>query len=195
MKKSNLNRNKDIDFLAAQKKLHELGGEQKGSLYFYVLVLLGAILITGAFYAKLKIDESQIQNQIDALNGKITNPANIDKLTRANLLKNDIQKLRQIKTMIEEGIVVLDEIGSFSIDPMVEAIALKPSNVVIDKFDYTNMVFSITAHSRDFTVFASYAMDLKDGTVFDSVHYTSYTYDEGENYYVVTYLCTLEGGN
>lgn len=195
MKKATLNRNKDIDFLAAQKKLHELGSEQTGSLYFYVLVLIGAILITGAFYAKLKVDESQIQKQIDSLNGQITNPANLDKLTRANLLKNDIQKLKQIKTMIEEGIVVLDEIGSFTTDPMVEAIALKPTNVVLDYFDYTNMVFSITAHSRDFTVFSSYAMDLKDSPIFDTVLYTTYTFDENENYYVVTYICTLEGGN
>lgn len=195
MKKATLSRNKDIDFLAAQKKLHELSSEQSGSLYFYVLVLLGVVLITGAFYAKLKLDEQQVQKQIDALNGKITNPANLDKLTRANLLKNDIQKLKQIKTMIEEGIVVLDEIGSFSTDPMVEAIALKPTNVTLDYFDYSNAVFSITAHSRDYTVFSSYAMDLKDSPIFDSVHYSTYSYDENEDYYVITYICTLEGSN
>lgn len=195
MKKASLNRNKDIDFLAAQRKLHELSSEQSGSLYFYVLILLGVLLITGAFYGKLKFDESQIKKQIDVLNGQITDPANIDLLTRANLLKNDIQKLKQIKTMIEEGLVVLDEIGSFSTDPMVAAIELKPTNVTLDYFDFSNTVFSITAHSRDYTVFSSYAMDLKDSPIFDSVHYTSYTYDESEDYYVVTYICTLEGGN
>lgn len=195
MKKSNLNHNKDIDFLAAQRKLHELSSEQSGSLYFYVLILLGVLLITGAFYGKLKLDENQVKKQIDTLNGQITNPANVDKLARANMLKNDIQKLRQIKTMIEEGLVVLDEIGTFSSDPMVTAIALKPTNVTLDYFDYTNTTFSITAHSRDYTVFSSYALDLKDSSVFDAVQYESYTYDENENYYVVTYICTLEGGN
>jgi uncharacterized membrane protein YciS (DUF1049 family) len=195
MKKASLNRNKDIDFLAAQRKLHELSSEQSGSLYFYVLILIGVLLITGAFYGKLKFDESQIQKQIDALNGQITDPANIDQLTRANLLKNDIQKLKQIKTMIEEGLVVLDEIGSFSTDPMVAAIELKPTNVTLDYFDFSNTVFSITAHSRDYTVFSSYAMDLKDSPIFESVYYSSYTYDEGEDYYIITYICTLEGGN
>ena len=195
MKKATLNRNKDIDFLAAQRKLHELSSEQSGSLYFYVSVLVGVLLITGAFYAKLKLDESQIQKQIDSLNGQITNPANLDKLTRANLLKNDIQKLKEIKTMIEEGLVVLDEIGSFTTDPMVAAIELKPTNVVFDYFDYSNTVFSITAHSRDYTIFSSYAMDLKDSPIFATVHYSGYTFDENENYYIVTYICTLEGGN
>ncbi len=195
MKKASLNRNKDIDFLAAQRKLHELSSEQSGSLYFYVLVLIGVLLITGAFYAKLKLDENQVQKQIDTLNGQITNPANVDKMARANMLKNDIQKLKQIKTMIEEGLVVLDEIGSFSSDPMVTAISLKPSNVTLDYFDYSNTTFSITAHSKDYTVFSSYALELRDSTVFDSVRYESYTYDEAEEYYSVTYICTLEGGN
>lgn len=195
MKKASLTRNKDIDFLAAQRKLNELSSEQSGSLYFYALVLLGVLLITGAFYGKLKLDENQIQKQIDTLNGQITNPANVDKLAKANMLKNDIQKLRQIKTMIEEGIVVLDEIGSFSSDPMVTAIALKPANVTLDYFDYTNTTFSITAHSKDYTVFSSYALELRDSEVFDTVHYESYTYDEAEDYYSITYICTLEGGN
>jgi hypothetical protein len=195
MKKTSLNHNKDIDFLAAQRKLHELSSEQSGSMYFYVLILIGVLLITGAFYGKLKFDESQIQKQIDALNGKITDPDNLDQLTRANLLKNDIQKLKQIKTMIEEGLVVLEEIGSFSTDPMIAAIELKPTNMTLDYFDFSNTIFSITAHSRDYTVFSSYAMDLKDSPIFDSVHYASYSYDEGEDYYVVTYICTLEGGN
>jgi uncharacterized membrane protein YciS (DUF1049 family) len=195
MKKATLNRNKDIDFLAAQRKLHELSSEQSGSLYFYALVLVGVLLIVGAYFGKLKLDENQVKKQIDTLNGQITDPANVDKLARANMLKNDIQKLRQIKTMIEEGVVVLNEIGSFSSDPMMTAITLKPTNVTLDYFDYTNTTFSITAHSRDYTVFSSYALDLKDSTVFETVRYESYTYDETEDYYVVTYICTLEGGN
>jgi uncharacterized membrane protein YciS (DUF1049 family) len=195
MKKASLNRNKDIDFLAAQRKLHELSSEQSGSLYFYVLILLGVLLITGALYAKLKLDENQIQKQVDTLNGQITNPSNLDKLAQANMLKNDISKLNQIKAMIEEGLIVLDEIGSFSSDPMVTAIDLKPTNVTLDYFNYSNTTFNITAHSKDYTVFSTYALALIDSSVFGTVHYENYTYDETEDYYIITYICTLEGGN
>ena len=140
MKKNVINRNKDIDFLLAQRRLNELTSQNAGPLYFYVFLLISTLLIVGALYAKLKYDESLIQNQIKQLQSDLTNPTNLDKLLQANLLKNDIQKLKQIKAMIEEGVVVLEEIGSINSDPLLTAVGLRPTTLTLTFFDYENQI-------------------------------------------------------
>lgn len=194
MKKNVINRNKDIDFLLAQRRLNELTSQNAGPLYFYVFLLISTLLIVGALYAKLKYDESLIQNQIKQLQSDLTNPTNLDKLLQANLLKNDIQKLKQIKAMIEEGVVVLEEIGSINSDPLLTAVGLRPTNLTLTFFDYENQTFSISAHSKDFKVFAQYAQALEDSPLFKDVYYENYVFNETEEYYEINYVCSFEGG-
>jgi hypothetical protein len=194
MKKNVINRNKDIDFLLAQRRLNELTSQNAGPLYFYVFLLISTLLIVGALYAKLKYDESLIQNQIKQLQSDLTNPTNLDKLLQANLLKNDIQKLKQIKAMIEEGVVVLEEIGSINSDPLLTAVGLRPTTLTLTFFDYENQTFTISAHSKDFKVFAVYAQALEDSPLFKDVYYENYVYNETEEYYEIIYVCSFEGG-
>lgn len=194
MKKNVINRNKDIDFLLAQRRLNELTSQNAGPLYFYVFLLISTLLIVGALYAKLKYDESLIQNQIKQLQSDLTNPTNLDKLLQANLLKNDIQKLKQIKAMIEEGVVVLEEIGSINSDPLLTAVGLRPTTLTLTFFDYENQTFTISAHSKDFKVFAGYAQALEDSPLFKDVYYENYVYNETEEYYEIIYVCSFEGG-
>lgn len=194
MKKNVINRNKDIDFLLAQRRLNELTSQNAGPLYFYVFLLISTLLIVGALYAKLKYDESLIQNQIKQLQSDLTNPTNLDKLLQANLLKNDIQKLKQIKAMIEEGVVVLEEIGSINSDPLLTAVGLRPTTLTLTFFDYENQTFTISAHSKDFKVFAVYAQALEDSPLFKDVHYENYVFNETEEYYEINYVCSFEGG-
>ena len=195
MKNTRVNLNKDIDFLASQRQLQEMGSSERGSLYFYLLILLGVVLIVGALTVKLKLDEAQLRKQIADLDNNLTNPTNVEKMTQASQLKNDISKLRQIKAMIEEGVVVLDEIGSFSIDPMVNAVSLKPAGISLDYFNYSNSLFSINAHATDYTLFSGYATLLQDSDVFGTVNYSGYVYDVTNKYYTVTYVCTMENGD
>jgi hypothetical protein len=194
MKKNVINRNKDIDFLLAQRRLNELTSQNAGPLYFYVFLLISTLLIVGTLYAKLKYDESLIQNQIKQLQSDLTNPTNLDKLLQANLLKNDIQKLKQIKAMIEEGVVVLEEIGSINSDPLLTAVGLRPTTLTLTFFDYENQTFTISAHSKDFKVFAVYAQALEDSPLFKDVYYENYVYNETEEYYEIIYVCSFEGG-
>lgn len=194
MKKNVINRNKDIDFLLAQRRLNELTSQNAGPLYFYVFLLISTLLIVGALYAKLKYDESLIQNQIKQLQSDLTNPTNLDKLLQANLLKNDIQKLKQIKAMIEEGVVVLEEIGSINSDPLLTAVGLRPTTLTLTFFDYENQTFTISAHSKDFKVFAGYAQALEDSPLFKDVYYENYVFNETEEYYEIIYVCSFEGG-
>jgi hypothetical protein len=194
MKKNVINRNKDIDFLLAQRRLNELTSQNAGPLYFYVFLLISTLLIVGTLYAKLKYDESLIQNQIKQLQSDLTNPTNLDKLLQANLLKNDIQKLKQIKAMIEEGVVVLEEIGSINSDPLLTAVGLRPTTLTLTFFDYENQTFTISAHSKDFKVFAVYAQALEDSPLFKDVYYENYVYNETEEYYEIIYVSSFEGG-
>lgn len=161
----------------------------------YSGIVIGAILIIGAYGVKLFIDNIVVSNNISDLELYVNDPQIVSKMNDIQQIQNNISRLNEIETSVNEVNAVLDYIPRY--DSVILDIIYyeKPAVIQYTSLTYTENTISIAFTAPRSSDASNFALSLQRTKKFADVSYEGYTYDGVANVYRGVIVCILEGEN
>ncbi len=184
----------DMNLLERYYAEQKIKAKKGSSARAFTLASVSLIFIAGAFTAKLYLDNSLLQNEIDRLNAYLNSGNAVEKLAEVNRLQNKLSQLDQIETEVGNLAEVIDyipKLNEYTLDIVNEK---KPSTSYIMNYSYSSNTLNLVVSSYYASDFSNYTLHLVESKYFASVTNYGYSYDENLGRYVGTIECILKGG-
>lgn len=160
----------------------------------YILLILAAILILGAYALKLVLDNNSMRSEIASLKEYVERPAMVEKMQEISKIQENLKVLDDIET---EAISLNDVI---SYRPKFDSKILdviyyeRPTNVKFTLLEYEENTVILSLTSKKPSDFSNYALHLQRTFQFSDVSYEGYTFDKDTGLYTGSIRCIMKGG-
>lgn len=182
----------DMNLLNSYNRVAKTIANESSVTRIYIMIVLGAILIAGAFYIKLQFDRLSIDSQISEINSYINSPQNLARNEEAEKLRKDIDDLEIVQSKIESAFDVINFMPSYNSSIVDLILAERPGTVSINAIDFLNGTISIEVSGTRVYSVSDYVLRLRRLNYFESVEYPGYSLENGQ--YNATILLVLKGG-
>jgi len=168
---------------------------QTSPIRLYSAIIIGAVLITGAYGVKLFIDNLVISNNIDELEQYVNDPQIVSEMNEIKQIQSNISRLNEIETNVNEVNTVLSDIPRY--DSVILNIIYyeKPAAIKYTELTYSDNTISIAFTAPRSSDASNFALSLQRTKKFADVSYDGYTYDSVSKLYRGVIVCILEGEN
>lgn len=160
----------------------------------YILLILAAILIFGAFALKLVLDNNSKRNEIASLKDYLERPAMIEKMNELSKIQENLKVLDEIETEA----LTLGEVISYK--PKFDSKILdviyyeRPKDVKFTLLEYEENTVILNMTGKRPSDFSNYALHLQRTYQFSDVSYEGYKYDKDIGLYTGSIRCIMKGG-
>jgi Tfp pilus assembly protein PilN len=184
----------DMNLLLVYRAEQKRKANKMSPMQVYTIVLIGAILIVGAFALKLFVDDLNVKNEIKSIETYINDPSIIEKMQKIDKLQSDI---KQLDGIAEEAKTLKDVVAykpRFDSQVLDVVFYEKPSTLKITNIDFASNTLTLDYSATYVSDVSNYALRLQRTFSFADVSYSGYTYNENGTY-SGTISLIMKGGN
>lgn len=172
----------DMNILLAYKNEQKRKANKMSPMQVYTIVLVGAILIVGAFALKFFIDNMNVKSEIATIELYINDPVNIQRMEKISKLQSDIKQLDEIAieaTTLKDVLAYKPRYDSKILDIVYYE---KPSTLKITNIDFGANTLVLDYTAKFVSDVSNYALRLQRTYSFADVSYAGYTYNDNGTY-------------
>lgn len=184
---------KDMNLLDSYNRVSKIKANQGATERIYIMIVIGAIFISLAFYAKLHFDQYLIDNEISDIQFLLNSPQNKERNEEATKLSSDIRNLDNIQSKLNEALNVIHFMPIYDSSVVNLLFAERPGTLEIDSIIFDNGKVIIEVIGTRIYSASDYVMRLRRLNFFEKVEYTGYSTEEYRFKSTVTVY--LKGGN
>lgn len=184
----------DMNLLLAFKAEQKRKANKMSPMQVYTIVLVGAILIVGAFALKLFVDNLNVVNESASIEAYVNSPSVVAKMEKIDKLQSDIKQLDEIAveaTTLKDVIAFIPRFDSQVLDIIYYE---KPKTLKITNIDFAANTVTLDYSATYVSDVSNYALRLQRTFSFADVSYSGYTYDD-DGSYRGTISLIMKGGN
>lgn len=185
----------DMNLLARYEEINKIKASQYSDKKIFVIVIVVATLILGAFSIKLYIENSLLKKDIETLE-KYVNDTNIkQRLAHVNQLQSDLEQIEVMLDEVNSINAVFDAGVRFDSEVLNVLYYSQPYRVELENIDYKDGLLSVLISGTNSYDASNYVLRLLDTGYFKTVKYSGYVFTESEGRYYATLQCLMKGGN
>jgi len=185
----------DMNLLLTYKAELQRKANKISPIKMYVVIIISAALIVGAFAVKLVLDNINIKNEIESVQNYINSPNVVEKMSELSKINENIQLLDEIETEALTLKDVIDYKPHFDSKILDVIYYERPSTIKFTDIDYKANEVSLEYTAKNVSDVSNYVLKLQRTYSFEDVSYNGYVYDDELKLYTGTIVCLLKGGN
>jgi Tfp pilus assembly protein PilN len=185
----------DMNLLLTYKAELQRKANKISPIKMYVVIIISAALIVGAFAAKLVLDNMSLQDEIKSVEAYINSPSVVEKMSELSKINENIQLLDEIETEALTLKDVIDYKPHFDSKILDVIYYERPSTIKFTDIDYKANEVSLEYTAKNVSDVSNYVLKLQRTYSFEDVSYNGYVYDDELKLYTGTIVCLLKGGN
>lgn len=189
-----MNKN-DMNLLLRYREIHKERANQNSPTRIYIIVVVAAILILGAYSLTLWLKQSSLENQVNDLTYYVNSSEVISKLKEVEQLKLNIESLDSIIEQTKSINDVLDSAVIFDSEALTVLQDSRYKGITFENVSYANGIIYLDIAGTKPSDISNYVLRLTREDYFKSVKYGGYKYSEEDLSYRSIIMCTLYGGN
>ena len=184
----------DMNLLLAYKAEQKRKANKMSPMQVYTIVLVGAILIVGAFALKLFVDNLNVKNEIASVEAYINDPSVLAKMEKIDKLQMHIKQLDEIAVeaaTLKDVIAYKPRFDSQVLDIIYYE---KPNTLKFTNIDFASNTVVLDYTATYVSDVSNYALRLQRTYSFADVSYSGYSYND-DGTYSGTISLIMKGGN
>jgi len=185
----------DMNLLLTYKAELQRKANKISPIKMYVVIIISAALIVGAYSIKLVLDNLSIKDEIKSVETYINSPHVVEKMSELSKINENIKLLDDIETEALTLKDVIDYIPHFDSKVLDIIYYERPSTIKFTDIDYLENRVSLDFVSKNVSDVSNYVLKLQRTFSFADVSYEGYVYDDEIKQYTGTIVCLLKGGN
>jgi hypothetical protein len=184
----------DMNLLLTYQKEVKRKANQPKPVRFYIILILAAILILGAYALKVFLDNNSLRNEITSIKNYIENPKITEKMDEIYRIQADLKTLDEIEAEAN----LLGDVISFK--PKFDSKILdlvyyeRPTSIKFTLLEYEENTIILNMTGTRPSDFSNYALRLQRTYQFADVSYDGYAYDTEKRIYIGAIRCIMKGG-
>lgn len=184
----------DMNLLLTYQKEVKRKANQPKPVRFYIILILAAVFILGAFALKVGLDNYSLRNEIATTKSYIEDPKITAKMDEIIRIQADLKTLDEIETEAN----VLGDVINFK--PKFDSKILdlvyyeRPTTIKFTLLEFAENTLILNMTGTRPSDFSNYALRLQRTYKFADVSYEGYTYDDVKNLYIGSIICIMKGG-
>jgi len=185
----------DMNLYERYRSENNIKANYTSPIRLYLAIIIAAVLIVGAYSAKLIIDNLVIKNNITNLEQYVNNTEIVTQMDEISQIQSNISRLNEIETSVSGLNAVLDYIPRY--DSVILDIIYyeKPAAITYTTLTYSDNTISIEFTAPKSSDASNFALSLQRTKKFADVSYEGYEYDSVTNLYRGVLVCIMEGEN
>lgn len=185
----------DMNLLLTYKAEIQRKANKISPIKMYIVIIISAALIFGAFSLKLVLDNMIIKDTIKSVDAYINSPSVKEKMLELSKVNENIKLLDEIEIEALTLKDVIDYKPHFDSKVLDIIYYERPSSIKFTDIDYSENKVSLDFVAKNVADVSNYVLRLQRTYSFADVSYEGYVYEEEIKSYVGTIVCLLEGGN
>jgi len=164
----------DMNLLDSYRRVTKIQANKDAANRIYVAIFIGSILIMGAFWIKLLIDNSFIKQDIKSVELYVNDPQILAKAAEADQLNAEIKALETISLELENANAAFDYMPRLDSGLIYLILDERPGTVSVNNISFSGdrITLDITG-TRVYSV-SDYVLRLKRLNYFQDVQYNGY---------------------
>lgn len=182
----------DMNLLDSYKRVTKIKANKDATNRIYIAIVIGAILIAGALWGKLLIDNSFIKQDIKAVEQYVNDPQIQARAAEAEELNAEIEDIETILSELENANEAFDYMPRLDSNLIYLILDQRPGTVRVNNISFTgdSIVLDISG-TRIYSV-SDYVLRLRRLSYFQEIQYSGYSFDG--RVYNSSINLILEGG-
>lgn len=185
----------DMNLLLTYKAELQRKANKISPIKMYVVIIISAALIVGAYSLKLVLDNISIKDEIKSVEAYINSPKVVEKMSELSKINENIQLLDDIETEALTLKDVIDYKPHFDSKVLDVIYYERPNTIKFSDIDYSENKVSLDFVAKNVSDVSNYVLKLQRTYNFADVSYEGYVFDDETRSYVGTIVCLLKGGN
>ena len=182
----------DMNLLESYQKVSKVRANKDATGRIYIMLFFGVLLIAGAYWFTLFIQNSSLKQSIRAEEGYLNSPQVVERSNEANQLNADIKQLEDILSEVRSAQDVFDLQPKFTSTTMSLLISERPGTVRINAITYVGDSVALDISGTRVYSISDYVLRLRRLNYFQEVRYNGYDFSDG--LYNSTLVIVLKGG-
>lgn len=185
----------DMNLLLTYKAELQRKANKISPIKMYVVIIISAALIVGAYSIKLVLDNMAINDEIKDVEAYINSPSVVEKMSELSKINENIKLLDDIETEALSLKDVIDYKPHFDSKILDVIYYERPNTIKFTDIDYKANEVSLEYTAKNVSDVSNYVLKLQRTYSFEDVSYNGYVYDDELKLYTGTIVCLLKGGN
>jgi hypothetical protein len=184
----------DMNLLLTYQKEVKRKANQTKPVRLYIILILAAAFILGAYALKVVLDNNSLRNEIASTKSYIEDPKITEKMDEIYRIQADLKTLDEIEAeanLLGEVINFKPKFDSKILDVIYYE---RPTTVKFNLLEYSENTLVLNMRGTRPSDFSNYALRLQRTYQFADVSYEGYEYDEESKLYVGSIRCIMKGG-
>jgi len=182
----------DMNLLDSYNRVAKSKANESSVTRIYFMIVIGAILISSAFYIKLQFDQMTLNSKISDIESFVNSPQNKLRNEEALNLRKDINDLEIVQTKIQSAFNVINFMPTYNSSTIDLILAERPGTIRINAIDFLNGTISLDVSGTRVYSVSDYVLRLRRVGFFESVEYEGYELED--SLYNATISLVLKGG-
>lgn len=159
----------------------------------YILIIVAAVLILGAYSLKLVLDNNSKRNEIASLKDYLESPKMIEKMDELTKLQDNLKVLDEIEKEALNLGDVINYIPKFDSKILDVIYYERPTDIKFTLLEYEENTVILNMTGKRPSDFSNYALHLQRTYQFSDVSYDGYEYDKDIGLYTGSIHCIMKG--
>lgn len=185
----------DMNLLLTYKAEIQRKANKISPIKMYVVIIIAAALIVGAFAGKLVLDNMSIKDEIKNIEEYINSPSVVEKMAELSKVNENIKLLDDIEAEAVSLRDVIEYKPHFDSKILDVIYYERPTTIKFTDIDYSANTISLDFTAKNVSDVSNYVLKLQRTYSFADVSYDGYSYDETSKSYVGKIVCLMKGGN
>ena len=168
-----------MNLLDSYRKVTKIKANKDATNRIYVAIVVGAILITGAYWGKLLIDNSFIKQDISAIEDYVNDPNIQARVAEADTLQEDIKGLEDILFELENANAAFDYMPTYDSRMIYTILDERPGTVRINNMSFNGGSINLDITGTRIYSVSDYVLRLRRLNDFEAIRYGGYSFSDG----------------
>jgi hypothetical protein len=184
----------DMNLLLSYQKEVKRKANQPKPVRFYIILILAAVFILGAYSLKVFLDNNSLRNEIMLTRSYIEDPKITAKMDEVNRIQADLKTLDEIEAeanLLGDVISFMPKFDSKILDLVYYE---RPTSIKFTLLEFEENTIILNMTGTRPSDFSNYALRLQRTYQFADVSYEGYTYNVEKKLYEGSIRCIMKGG-
>ena len=184
----------DMNLLLAYQAEQKRKANKMSPMQVYTIILIAAVLITGAFAVKLWLDNMNVKSEIEAVRAYNDDPKIVARMVNIDRMQSQLKQLDEIQAEAVTLKEVIDYKPRFDSNVLDVLYYEKPKTLKFTNIDFASNTVTFDYSTIYVSDISNYAIHLQRTFSFADVSYSGYTYNE-DGTYSGSISVVMKGGN
>ncbi len=183
----------DMNLLESYRSDQKKKANTTNVFNIYIILIIAAVLIMGAFSLKLVLDNNSMRNELNSLKNYIDSPTVVNKINELNKIQEDLKTLDEIQAEAVSLGDVIRYMPKFDSKILDVVYYEKPKEISFTLLEFEENTVILNMTGKRPSDFSNYALRLQRTYQFADVSYDGYTYDKDLALYTGSIRCIMKG--